>query len=58
MATKAIKGVDEKKWAEFKAIAAKEDDTMGELFNEAVDVLAEYKSKSQWERIKEYVETH
>ena len=46
MATKAIKGVDEKKWAEFKAIAAKEDDTMGELFNEAVDVLAKQKSRS------------
>ncbi len=58
MATKAMKGVDEEKWAEFKAIAVKEDVTMGELFNEAVDVLAKNRSKSQWERILDYVETH
>ncbi len=58
MATKALKGVSEEKWAEFKAIAANRDVSMGELFNESVDVLAKEKSKSQWERILEYVETH
>ena len=51
MATKALKGVSEDKWAEFKAIAANRDVSMGELFNEAVDALAKEKSKSQWERI-------
>jgi len=58
MATKALKGVSEEKWAEFKALAAKSDASMGELFNEAVDILAKQKSKSQWARILEYVEAH
>ena len=58
MATKALKGVSEDKWAEFKAIAASSDVSMGELFNNAVDALAKEKSKSQWERITEYVDTH
>ena len=58
MTTKALKGVSEEKWAEFKSIAAKNDMAMGELFNEAVDMLAKQKSKSQWERLREYVETH
>ena len=58
MTTKALKGVSEEKWAEFKAIAANRDVPMGELFNEAVDVLAKEKSKSQLERLMEYMETH
>ncbi len=58
MTTKALKGVSDEKWAEFKAIAASRDMPMGELFNEAVDVLAKEKSKSQWENLQEYVETH
>ncbi len=58
MATKALKGVSDEKWAEFKAIAASRDMPMGELFNEAVDVLAKEKSKSQLERLMEYMETH
>ena len=58
MTTKALKGVSEEKWAEFKAIAASRNMPMGELFNEAVDVLAKGKSKSQWEKLQEYVETH
>ena len=51
MATKALKGVSENKWAEFKAIAANREVSMGELFNDAVDALAKEKSKSQWGRI-------
>lgn len=51
MATKALKGVSDDKWAEFKAIAASRDMPMGELFNETVDLLAKEKSKSQWERL-------
>ena len=51
MATKALKGVSEDKWAEFKAIAANRNVSMGELFGEAVDALGKEKSKSQWERI-------
>ncbi len=58
MATKALKGVSEEKWAEFKAIAASRDVHMGELFNETVGALAKEKPKSQWEKIMEYVETH
>lgn len=58
MATKALKGVDEEKWTEFKSIAASRDVPMGKLFNEAVDVLAKEKPKSQWEKIMEFVETH
>ena len=51
MTTKALKGVNEEKWAEFKAIAASRDVLMGELFNQTVDILAKEKSESQWERI-------
>ena len=51
MATKALKGVSDEKWAEFKAIAASRNMPMGELFNEAVDALAEEKSESQWEKL-------
>ena len=51
MATKALKGVSEDKWSEFKAIAASSDVSMGELFNDAVDALAKEKSKSQWESL-------
>ena len=51
MATKAIKGVDEEKWAAFKAVAAKNNMTVGELFNESVDVVEYRHAKSQWERI-------
>lgn len=58
MTTKALKGVSDEKWAEFKALAASKDVPMGELFNEAVDVLAKEKPKSQWEKIIGYVETH
>jgi hypothetical protein len=49
MATKALKGVSEEKWAQFKAIAAERDVTMGQLFNEAVDAVKE--KKSRWEII-------
>lgn len=58
MTTKALKGVDDEKWAQFKSIAAARDMPMGELFNEAVDSIAKESSKLQWERLKEYVETH
>ena len=58
MATKAIKGVSDDKWAEFKSIAANRDVSMGELFSEAVDALAKEKSKSQLEKLMDYMETH
>jgi hypothetical protein len=55
MATKAIKGVDEEKWAAFKALAAKSDMRVGEFFNESVEILERSKAKSQWERIMAHV---
>lgn len=58
MTTKALKGVSEDKWAEFKSIAARRGTTMGELFNESVDLIEKHKAKTQWKRIMEYVETH
>jgi hypothetical protein len=58
MATKAIKGVDEEKWAAFKALAAKSDMRVGEFFNESVEILERSKAKSQWERIMEHVRKH
>lgn len=58
MATKALKGVSDDKWAEFKALAAGHVVTMGELFNESVELIEKHKAKAHWKRIMEYVETH
>jgi hypothetical protein len=58
MVTKAIKGVEEGKWATFKALAAKKDKTVGELFNESVEIIDKQNAESQWEKILEHIKNH
>ncbi len=53
MTVKALRNVDEEKWAEFKAAAASRKMPMNKLFNEAVAALAKEKSKPQMEKLLE-----
>lgn len=51
MATKALKGVSEEKWAQFKAIAAERDMSMAALFEKAVDAVKKDAAESRWKAI-------
>ncbi len=48
---KTIKGVDEEIWADFKAIAEKEDRKMAEVLADLVKYYKERNIKKNWEEI-------